>query len=77
MERIHNTKKRMPVIVDKSHETSWLDDSNSAQEALAHVVGSGSASLSAHTIRMDFFKLGGMADEITENVTYPELVLYD
>jgi len=32
MEVIHNTKKRMPVIVDPSSEKNWLDTGNSAND---------------------------------------------
>ena len=77
MERIHNTKKRMPVILDKTLEKYWLDVNSPIKDVLAQVAGSGSQLLAAHTIRKDFSRLGGFADEITESVVYPELELYD
>jgi putative SOS response-associated peptidase YedK len=77
MEQIHNTKKRMPVIVDRSLEQYWLDVNNPVKEVLTQVTGSVSQSLTAHTVRKDFFRLGGFVDEITESVVYPELELYD
>jgi len=26
MSRIHNSKKRMPVLIDRGHETDWLEN---------------------------------------------------
>jgi putative SOS response-associated peptidase YedK len=50
MSHIHNSGKRMPVILNKSTETRWIDLSTSQAEALAFLCPSPSDILKAHTI---------------------------
>ena len=50
MATIHNSKKRMPVILNRSSEIKWLDVSIPEQEALALLKPCPSEILKAHTI---------------------------
>jgi putative SOS response-associated peptidase YedK len=50
MSDIHNSGKRMPVILNKSAETRWIDLSTSQAEALDFLCPSPSGILKAHTI---------------------------
>jgi putative SOS response-associated peptidase YedK len=50
MADIHNSAKRMPVILDKSAETRWLDLTASHDDALALLKPCPSEILKAHTI---------------------------
>jgi putative SOS response-associated peptidase YedK len=47
---IHNSKKRMPVILDKSSEKKWIDLSTSSPDALGLLKPCPSDVLKAHTI---------------------------
>jgi len=75
MEKIHNTKKRMPVILSRQDEESWLNIDIEIQEALALLKQYPSVEMKAHTIRKDFFRLGGNSLDVVEAFEYPELVL--
>jgi len=48
--QIHNSGKRMPVILNKSSETGWIDLSTSEADALKMLSPSPSEILKAHTI---------------------------
>lgn len=37
MEKIHNTKKRMPVILQEDAEKAWIDPSLNAEQAMKHL----------------------------------------
>jgi putative SOS response-associated peptidase YedK len=50
MADIHNSGKRMPVILGRSSETRWIDLSISPEDALALLLPSPSGILKAHTI---------------------------
>jgi len=50
MAEIHNSKKRMPVILDKTIENRWISLSTSSEEALALLKPCPSEFLKAHTI---------------------------
>jgi putative SOS response-associated peptidase YedK len=50
MAGIHNSGKRMPVILDNSSETGWLDLSVKKEDALALLTPCPSDNLKAHTI---------------------------
>ena len=47
---IHNSKKRMPAILDKVSEKKWIDLSSSQSDALALLKPYPSDFLKAHTI---------------------------
>jgi putative SOS response-associated peptidase YedK len=50
MAQIHNSGKRMPVILDKPAERSWIDISTSKDDAFSLLVPCPSDILKAHTI---------------------------
>lgn len=50
MAKIHNSAKRMPVILDKSSESLWLDLSFPEEEAVSLLRPCGNDILKAHTI---------------------------
>lgn len=50
MAEIHNSARRMPVILDKSAETRWIDLSTSPEDALRLLRPCPSETLKAHTI---------------------------
>jgi putative SOS response-associated peptidase YedK len=50
MAHIHNSGKRMPVILDKTAETRWIDISTSQDDALNLLLPCPSEILKAHTI---------------------------
>jgi putative SOS response-associated peptidase YedK len=50
MAHIHNSGKRMPLILDKSAETKWIDLSTSQDDAINLLNPSPSEILKAHTI---------------------------
>lgn len=50
MAEIHNSAKRMPVILDRSAEFSWISKSSTLQEALDLLKPCPSDALRAHTI---------------------------
>ncbi len=75
MEKIHNTKKRMPVILRSQDEEAWLNMDVELPEALALLKQYPSEEMMAHAIRKDFFLLGGSGADIVEKFEYPELAL--
>lgn len=50
MAEVHNSKKRMPAIIDRSEEKRWIDLSLSPAETMAMLKPCPSDSLKAHTI---------------------------
>ena len=50
MAEIHNSARRMPVILDKSEETRWIDLSVSSEETISLLKPCPSEFLKAHTI---------------------------
>jgi putative SOS response-associated peptidase YedK len=50
MAEIHNSARRMPAILDRSSETSWVDLSASSSEVMGLLKPSPSEILQAHTI---------------------------
>ncbi len=67
MEKIHNTKKRMPVILSPENEKAWIDPDLPAGEAMRYLEPVDERLLAAHTISKLISKRG-----IDKNV--PELV---
>jgi putative SOS response-associated peptidase YedK len=64
---IHNSGKRMPVILDKSSEMKWLDLTTSSTEALSMLKPCPSEILSAHTI-------GTLVNDRTSDRNTPEVI---
>lgn len=75
MEEIHNTKKRMPLILDYDAANQWLDASTSIDALKSIMIPYDDNKMSAHTIT----KLAGSSKmdrnfpEILQPVIYPEL----
>jgi len=75
MEKIHNTKKRMPLILAKKDEQDWLNNKNNIDDILPLLNQYPAEKMQAHTIRKDFFLLGGKGEKIVAEFEYPELSL--
>lgn len=56
MENIHNTKKRMPLILNPADESDWLNDKDIAKQLLDYKIPS--EQLIAYTINNKWFKKG-------------------
>ena len=67
MEKIHNSKKRMPVILPEGTENSWIDPGLSAEDAVKHLKPVDEKEMRFHTISRLISKRG-----VDKNV--PELV---
>jgi putative SOS response-associated peptidase YedK len=67
MEKIHNTRKRMPVILSRAEEQPWIDPDLTADKAIAHLVPVDEKEMRFHTISKLISKRG-----VDKNV--PELV---
>jgi putative SOS response-associated peptidase YedK len=68
MAHIHNSGKRMPVILGKNEESRWIDVSTSASEALSLLSACPSEILKAHTI-------SPLINSKPSNRNSPELIL--
>ncbi len=64
---IHNSKKRMPVILDRKYEFKWINTDISADEALAMLKPCSSEILKAHTI-------GNLVNNKSANRNTPEVI---
>jgi putative SOS response-associated peptidase YedK len=64
---IHNSKKRMPVILDRKSEFKWINTDISADEALAMLKPCSSEILKAHTI-------GNLVNNKSANRNTPEVI---
>ena len=67
MEKIHNSKKRMPVVLNKEYERTWIDPDASAEQVLRNLLPVDESEMGAHTISKLISKRG-----VEKNV--PELV---
>ena len=75
MERIHNKKKRMPVILPKEHERRWIDASLSKQDIESLLVPFDDELLEAYTISRLITARGKNPNVrgVSEPFVYPEL----
>lgn len=73
MAQIHNSKKRMPVIFHPETEKLWLDTSVPLKESLKLLQQFPETEMGAHTIRKDFFRLGGRDKIIADKQEYADL----
>ncbi len=79
MEKIHNLKKRMPLIIPEEKETTWIDPNLSKEQITELIKPYPESDMKAYTIS----KLANNArndrnfPEILEPVEYPELILED
>jgi putative SOS response-associated peptidase YedK len=67
MAEIHNSKKRMPAIIDRSEEKKWIDLSLNPAEAMAILRPCPPDSLKAHTI-------SPLVNSRSENRNTPEVI---
>ncbi len=58
MEKIHNTKKRMPVILAEENEKAWIDPDLSAEKAIGYLQPVDEKLMSSHTISKLISKRG-------------------
>ena len=58
MEKIHNTKKRMPLILAKENEKAWIDPDMPAEKAYTNLKPVGEELMSSHTISKIISKRG-------------------
>ncbi len=74
MAEIHNTKKRMPVVLSEEMEDFWIDPEKSSQEVLQNVQQPIDGLLKAHTISDRINKRGTdiSNENILNEVEYPE-----
>jgi putative SOS response-associated peptidase YedK len=67
MAEIHNSAKRMPVILDKPSESNWLDISITRHEAMSLLKPCSEEMLKAHTI-------GPLVNDRTANRNSPDVI---
>ncbi len=80
MERIHNTKKRMPLIIGRAEAAAWLDPAASADGLRALMQPFAADRMQAHTISRLLNQSRTRptnVPEVCNAVTYPELALLD
>jgi len=75
MEKIHNTKKRMPLVLEKADETQWLRNDLDEEQVKSMLVPFDPGKLAAHTISklITDRTRSSNVPAVTENYTYPEL----
>jgi putative SOS response-associated peptidase YedK len=75
MARIHNVKKRMPVIFEQHHWKQWLDPSLSKEQALSLLTPCADKILKAYTISRLITTRGADTNvpELLQQHHYPEL----
>ena len=76
IEKIHNLKKRQPVILDRENENDWLDSSlneNHINEIINQNYSD--TQLEAYTVSKDVYntKVDSNVSSIADEVNYPEL----
>ena len=80
LEKIHNSKKRMPVVLPKEYEKDWLNPNLTKEDVLALCEPIAESHLAAHTIsrmitdrKVDNKNVEGIASPFE----YPELAIID
>jgi len=80
LEKIHNSKKRMPVILPREYENDWLNPNLSQEDVLALCAPIDDARLEAHTISKmitDRKVEDKNVAAVCKPFEYPELALLD
>ncbi|MEJ1240882.1 SOS response-associated peptidase [Chryseolinea sp. T2] len=79
MEKIHNSKKRMPVIIPREYEKDWLNPSLSEQDVLALCQPLENALIEGHTISKLITNKKEETDvpRVLEPESYPEVIAAD
>ncbi len=75
MEKIHNVKKRMPLILNKDDEENWLNNDLNKTEIIKLIKPYPESKMKAHTISQSVnnHAFDRNRADITEEVKYPEL----
>ncbi|UCD08903.1 MAG: SOS response-associated peptidase [Dehalococcoidales bacterium] len=75
LEKVHNTRKRMPVILKNEHETKWLQDGISDEEIKTMLLPYDANQMTAYPVSKMVNKLGvNTTDEsVLKKHKYPEL----
>ncbi|MFC0877606.1 SOS response-associated peptidase [Saccharicrinis sp. FJH2] len=73
MADIHNTKKRMPVILSPQNEKKWMDPKLNHTEIMKIIANENNDNLDFRTIRHDFMQSSEPADKVLKTWHYPEL----
>ena len=75
LEQIHNTKKRMPVILQREHETRWLESKEDEDVIRSMLQPYNAAEMEAYTVPNVPNKLGFNTGnpEVLEQTEYPDL----
>ncbi|NND10167.1 MAG: SOS response-associated peptidase [Flavobacteriaceae bacterium] len=79
IEKVHNLKKRQPVILNESHEMDWLNSSNSQSDVLDLISSPyGDEELETYPISKDLYSrsIDSNREDIVKRVDYPELGLF-
>lgn len=78
METIHNTKKRMPLIISREHEHLWVSPELTAADVMQMVKPCAGDVLDAYTISMAASQVRNDRNtpRIMQRVDYPELTLF-
>ncbi|MDH4058763.1 MAG: SOS response-associated peptidase [Cyclobacteriaceae bacterium] len=79
MEKIHNNKKRMPVIIDRQFESDWLSDGLTKEDVLAFCQPYDQGKMDGYTISKLITSRKEETDQpkVLEKAEYPELLLMD
>jgi putative SOS response-associated peptidase YedK len=75
LEKIHNTKKRMPLILHRNDENKWLENKLSATEIKKMMIPYPSAEIQFHTvcnIISNFANRNSNVEEVSKPYAYPE-----
>lgn len=78
MERIHNSKKRMPVILPKDRWMEWLKPDLTREQIISFLCQFPQEQMSAYTISrlITSRKESSNVEKVMERVDYPELALF-
>ena len=77
MARIHNVKKRMPVLLMKNQWSTWLDDALTKEQIAEMLLPCDDAFMETHSISKLITTRGADTNvpEVLRPVEYPELAL--
>jgi putative SOS response-associated peptidase YedK len=80
MEKIHNSKKRMPVIIPRVHEKDWLNPNLTEAEVMELCIPIDPSLMDAYTISRAISSRSidnKNIQEISKQYEYPELAIID
>jgi putative SOS response-associated peptidase YedK len=77
MAKIHNTKKRMPLILDRKKTEVWLNPNSSVREISSIMDPYPSCRMSAHALRKNFYQPTKDGGNNIAPFDYPELHFLD